>query len=265
MNDGSSPENKLVLSSGLDQVSATAATNYDGVFTTYISNSTTTSYFKVVGQAPAAYVNNNVSYTATPTYQTLSGAKTLTAGGTLPIILSGFTATLNGNQVDLTWTTSLELNSDHFTIQRSTDNGSSWKDLGTVAAKGNSSTTSNYSFTDASPASGVSEYRLVLVDLDKKTAYSTIQTVRTGLTTNVSVYPNPASSYVNVSIASTENNALTIRLLSQSGQLLVEKKVSNAAGTTVSVPVSAYPTGNYLIVVKSSDGAQQVSKLVITK
>lgn len=263
-NDGSSPENKLILNSSLDMINATNGSTYDGVFSAYVSGSNTT-YSKLVGQAPSTFQNNTVILNATPTYQILTGAKSLSASGTLPIVISEFTATLNGSQVNLAWTTALEVNSDHFTIQRSTDNGATWKDLATVAAQGNSSSPVNYSWTDANAAGGVSEYRLVLVDLDKKTAYSIIKTVRAGLTTGVSIYPNPASSYVNVSIAATENNALSIRLLNQSGQLLVEKKVSNAGGTTVSVPVSAYPTGNYLIVVKSSDGSQQVNKVFITK
>jgi hypothetical protein len=264
LNDGSNPNNRVEVNTNIDMVNASNAANYDGVFTVYTSGSSTTA-FKKLGLAPAGYVNEVAVDQGTPAQQLLTGTITLASIGTLPVILSEFTAVLNSNKVDLAWTTQVEINSDHFTVQRSVDGGNKWQDLGTVAAHGNYSGTSNYSFTDANPASGVAQYRLLIVDLDKKSEYSTIKIVRSGLITGVSVFPNPAHDYVNVSVAGTENNTLSIRLLNQAGQLLAEKKVSNAGGSTVSLPVSTYPTGNYLIVVKGSDGTQQVTKLVVAK
>jgi hypothetical protein len=58
---------------------------------------------------------------------------------------------------------------------------------------------------------------------------------------------------------------MSIRLISQSGQLLLEKKVNNTGGTTVTFPVSSYPQGNYLIQVTGQDGTQQISKLFISR
>jgi hypothetical protein len=263
-NDGSSPSNQIVLNDNISMVSATGAGTYDGILTSYTSGSVTT-YFKQVGNAPSGFVGDVAVNSGAVAYQTLTGTKTLNGTGTLPIILSGFEARLNSDKVDLSWTTLIEINADYFIIERSTDGGAKWLTLGTVAARGNSSGNASYSYTDANPAAGVAQYRLQMVDLDKKTAYSPIKTVRTGLITGVSIYPNPARDFVNVSVGGNETSSLSIRLLNQSGQLLAEKKVTSAGGTTVSLPVSTYPAGNYLIVVKGTDGSQQVSKLFISK
>jgi hypothetical protein len=172
---------------------------------------------------------------------------------------------VDNSQVNLTWTTQLEINSDHFVVQSSTNAGSSWNNIGTVAAHGNSSTPINYSFTDTKPANGTTEYRLELVDKGGSTTYSTVVAVRIGLATSVSVYPNPASTYVNVVLGGSATGNVTIRLMNTTGQVLMEKTASNAAGTTVPLTVSNFPQGDYLIVVVGSDGTRQVNKLLIAK
>lgn len=265
-NDGSNPANAIQLINSSASVNAIGANNdFDGIFTTF--EGTPTTYFKQVGNGVSAYSGATASNSRSlSNSNTLSGPVTLSSTGTLPIILSDFNALLDDNQVDLTWTTDLEVNSDHFAVQRSTNGGSSWETLGTVAAQGMSSISVNYSYTDATPASGVSEYRLQLVDRDGQSAYSTIRTIRTGQVSTISIFPNPTKDYVNITLGGeATTGSLDIRLLSQAGQLLVEKKVSNAGGTTVTLPVSNYPQGNYLILVTGPDGTQQVNKLLISK
>jgi hypothetical protein len=204
--------------------------------------------------------NGNASYGTT-----LIGAANLNGSGTLPIILESFSAIATNGAVDLAWTTDLEINSDHFTIQSSTNAGSSWNTIATVEAAGNSASPVNYTFTDNKPVSGTSEYRLVLVDRDGKTAYSQVKAVRIGAVSSVSVYPNPAADYVNVTLSGDASVTANIRLVNLAGQVLLERNVTNAGGTTVALPVSAFPAGNYLIVVTGSEGSKQVSKVLIAK
>jgi len=123
----------------------------------------------------------------------------------------------------------------------------------------------SYSFVDSHPSSGTSEYRLVLVDRNGNTAYSAVKAVRIGSISTVSVYPNPASDYVNVTLGGDASVSANIRLMNLAGQILLEKTVTNAGGSTVPLMVSSYPSGNYLIVITASDGSKQVNKILITK
>ncbi|HTI93552.1 MAG TPA: T9SS type A sorting domain-containing protein [Puia sp.] len=237
-------------------IDASTTGSLDGVFLAVPTPTAFTPYTYIDRLGNAAIYENSTQ---------LFGVNTLSSSGVLPIILSGFSATLDNGDVDLSWSTQLEINSDHFAIERSTDAGAHWSVIGVVAAHGSSSTVLNYSFSDSKPSSGTSEYRLQLVDKDAKYAYSEVKTIRNGLITAVSVYPNPARDYVNVTLGGSNTQSAVVRLLSQSGQLLVEKNVSNAGGTTVPLAVSSYPTGNYIIVVIGADGSKQVSKLLISK
>jgi len=262
--DGTNSTVQLVNGNAI--VNASSAGTYDGILLSYIAGSVA-QYFKQIGNAPADFNGNSVVPVSDPvSYGALkAGPITLSSDGTLPIILANFNAVVDNSHVNLTWTTQLEINSDHFVVQSSTNAGASWNNIGTVAAHGNSSTPINYSFTDTKPANGTTEYRLEMVDKDGSTAYSTVVAVRIGLATSVSVYPNPASTYVNVVLGGSATGNVSIRLMNSTGQLLLEKMVSNAAGMTVSLAVSNFPQGDYLIVVVGSDGTQQVNKLLIAK
>jgi len=266
LNDGSSPQNSIVLTSSNASIDPTLVTgDFDGIFTTF--GVSPVMYFKQVGTGHRAFSGTTIADMRTITPDILTGVKTLSGDGTLPIILSQFDAELNNKEVDLSWTTDQESNSDHFAVERSTDGGAHWDVLGTVAAKGNSSVAVHYSYTDADPASGMNEYRLQSIDRDGKSTYSEVKTVRNGLIGNVSIFPNPAKDYVNVTLGGSNEakGNLSIRLISQSGQLLMEKKVNNTGGTTVALPVSSYPQGNYLIQVIGQDGTQQISKVFISR
>ena len=262
-NDGTN--STIQLANGSSFLNASGAGTYDGILTSFSSGGAT-AYFKQVGNSPSGFFGNTIASVGTPSFgATQSGPVTLSSIGTLPIILADFNAIVDNGSVDLAWTTELEINSDHFVVQSSTNAGASWNNLGTIAAHGNSATPINYSFTDSKPATGTSEYRLQMVDRDGKTAYSTVKAVRIGLISSVSIYPNPAKDYVNVVLTGDASISANIRLINQSGQLLMEKNVSNAGGTTVPLSVSGYPQGNYLIIVTGSDGTQQVNKVLISK
>ncbi len=264
--DYTGPANTLDLAGNTSFLNASGASGYNGVLIV-TPNGATPNYLKYYGTNPVYFgynpvvtLNGNAQYGTTQL-----GAATLSSTGTLPIILSGFGVALKDGAVDLSWSTQLEINSDHFAIERSSNAGARWAVIGTVAAHDNSATVLNYSFSDSKPAAGTSEYRLQMVDKDAKYVYSEVKTIRNGLISAVSIYPNPARDYVNVTVGGSTTLGAVVRLLNQSGQLLLEKNVSHAGGTTVPLAVGTYPQGNYLVVVIGADGSQQVSKLLLSK
>ncbi|HTR28271.1 MAG TPA: T9SS type A sorting domain-containing protein [Puia sp.] len=262
-NDGF--DNKLAMANSNTIVNATGAGTYDGILTSFTSGGSTT-YFKQVGNKPNGFVGNTIASNGNASDgNVLVGALNLNAQGTLPIILGNFSAVVDNGVVDLAWNTDLEINSDHFTVESSSNAGATWNTIGTVPAAGNSAIVTDYSFVDSHPAQGTTEYRLVLVDRDGRTAYSPVKAVRLGQIAAVSVYPNPASDFVNVSLSGEASVSANIRLVNLAGQVLLEKTVTNAGGTTIPLTVSSYPAGNYLIVITASDGSKQVNKILISK
>jgi hypothetical protein len=182
----------------------------------------------------------------------------------LALVLVSFTAE-NGsnNTIDLDWTTQMESNTSHFTIERSAD-GVHWNEIGVVEAKGISINVSDYSFTDANPYAGVNYYRVQMVNLDGSFGYTDVKVIRTNIVNTVSFFPNPARDFVNATLANSENET-TLRLYNQSGQLLQEKKVSNSNGTIVTFSLQQYTPGVYVLNVMSADGSRQNGKILIAR
>ncbi len=181
----------------------------------------------------------------------------------LPISLVDFTASLNASgYVDLAWATDEEVNSDHFNVQRDA-NGTGWKTIGEVKAQGNSKLKTQYAFRDLNPITGTNSYRLQPVDKNGTYTFSDIKVIRTILSAGYNVFPNPAKENLFVSLGATAD--ATIRLVDISGKVLLEKKVSNAANTTVALPVRSFMQGNYILQVKTSGGDQFTKMVLITR
>jgi Secretion system C-terminal sorting domain len=165
----------------------------------------------------------------------------------LPIELLSFTATPEGNEVQLNWQTSLEQNSAGFDIERST-NGNDYQKIGTVSARG---IPSAYRFTDRGVPVGEYYYRLRQTDKDNRFTYSKTVKVTVGnRTTGYRILNNPASSYVDLSLPS-KRNATQINLVDVSGRLLSQRTIG--AGTTLYrlEGIDQYSPGVYFIQVVS--------------
>jgi type IX secretion system substrate protein len=177
----------------------------------------------------------------------------------LPVIISDFTTVLkNNNTVLLSWLASNNVGISDFEVQKST-NISDWHTIGTVQAQSGTSAESNYSFIDASPAIGVNYYRLLIQNADGAYTYSPIRSVILSSITSITVFPNPANSIMNVSIGNASPE-FDIRLISLSGQQL---QLARSGGSLISINVSNYPSGIYLLQVVSPDRILQTSSVII--
>ena len=112
-------------------------------------------------------------------------------GNPLPIALASFTAALKDKKVDVKWTTQSETNNAFFTIERSQDN-ETFSPIGSVEGAGNTTLVHNYTFTDPSPLSGTSYYRLAQTDFDGRSERFGSAVVNNKPGGALSLYPNPS-------------------------------------------------------------------------
>lgn len=164
-----------------------------------------------------------------------------------PVSLKGFEATGKDNAVLLNWSTTEELNTDHFNVQHSTD-GSSFTSIGTVKAIGIGA--NSYAFTDSKPTNGTNYYRLQSVDKDGSLYFSKI--VSASLTTHHSpliiIYPNPTKEALTI----RGSHIATVQAINNSGKVL--KVVSFRDATNPTLAVSNLPTGAYHLRIQTTDG-----------
>lgn len=153
------------------------------------------------GLIPATSVNGSV-YTFKDI--SLGDGKHFTFGTAvemLPVDLLEFHAEEENHQVVLTWATASEENNSHFTLERSTD-GKKFDFVATVEGKGTTNSRTDYSFTDMSPYTGRSYYRLSQTDFNGARKYFPIVKVDVGETgPTLSVYPNPSNGSFQVTVS----------------------------------------------------------------
>lgn len=139
----------------------------------------------------------------------------------LPMVLSSFKGAYADGVTDLSWVTLTELNAKQFVVEYSTD-GIYYTQAGTVAAKGNSAQSNSYQFRFTKADQPVLYFRLLLVDQDGRTDYSTVVTIRTGNKPSVTAgaYPNPFTEKLVVTVTTPRSGDVTIRLLDMNGRVL---------------------------------------------
>src|SRR5690606_16419073 len=116
-------------------------------------------------------------------------------GNTLPISLTRFEVHSIEESARLSWSTASEINNDYFIIERSTDGGD-FKAIAMVAGAGNSTNLIDYEFTDRSPVTGRSYYRLRQVDYDGRSSVSDIIPFISGKRTSFDLISATASNSV---------------------------------------------------------------------
>ncbi len=145
----------------------------------------------------------------------------------LPVQLSAFNATVVNKSVNLNWVTKSEINSKAFIIERSFD-GSNFKALAELKAAGNSVISREYFFSDvnAFSTSTLLYYKLKQLDIDGRTTYSRVLTVKAAneTTTRVKLFyqgNNRGSMWASLTVSSDQD--LTIQKISSDGRILSNK------------------------------------------
>ncbi len=177
------------------------------------------------------------------------GGGNFNGAGALPVDLTEFTVTKEGNVSLAAWITASERNNSHFNLQRSLD-GAEFTTLGRVntkAVNGTSDIELTYDYTDKAPQIGHNYYRLEQVDIDGQITYSAIIDVVWGSDGSiVSIYPNPATDKLNVDLTSDKVSQLEVRLMDMSGRVVKSVMQQTDKGlTNVTLNLSDIASGVY--------------------
>lgn len=133
--------------------------------------------------------------------------------GTIPVELTSFTASVNYNDVQLSWQTATEKNNSGFQVERKSTGD--FESIGFVPGFGTTTEPMSYSFTDVNINPGTYYYRLKQIDFDGTFEYSDAVEVdidAPGEFTLNQNYPNPfnPSTKITFSLASDANVTLKI-------------------------------------------------------
>lgn len=127
-------------------------------------------------------------------HSTDNGGNTGWIFSSLPLKLLKFTGIINEQKnILLSWTTSNEINTSHFNIQRSYD-GKEFVAVANIYSKSTNDNIKNYTYEDNKYSLNKAKiyYRLQMFDKDGSFTYSSIKSVNiVNKTQTISIYPNP--------------------------------------------------------------------------
>lgn len=203
--------------------------------------------------AAQSYVLLNPGFEAqTGSEMVASVAAVCGSGGPLPVKLIGFSAKIENGKSKLVWQTASEINAMGFDIEKST-NGKEFSKIGFVKAQNKGGF--QYQFIDNQTGLNTQYYRLKMIDIDHKFEYSAIKSVQLNDVFEVSVYPNPATDFLE--IACISEGISDIELMNMAGQ-----KMLTATKTDSKIDISHLPTGLYYLKIKTKSGKIDLKKIV---
>lgn len=174
----------------------------------------------------------------------------------LPIELLSFNAIPYHSEVRLNWSTASEINTDYFSIERSSD-GLWYEPIATHRAAGNSSNILYYSTVDNNPLPGMSFYRLKETDFDGYTSYSLPVTVHYYKNENEVelISAHSVNGQVSVTVFSTVNENFKLNFYDCIGQLISQTEGSLIPGyQEITMPLPMKPTGLFLVSIRTAFG-----------
>jgi len=145
-----------------------------------------------------------------------------------------------------------------FEVERSA-NGKNFITIGTV-----SKSAVGFEFIDENPLKGANHYRIRVLK-SGPAKYSNNQVVSFAGLTEASVYPNPASTQLTVSLKNIKAKQLSVVLYSQNGNAILQKNYPAQTGNT-SININGMNQfSNGLYIIKISDGNEIVlqQKIII--
>ncbi|MEL6636407.1 MAG: T9SS type A sorting domain-containing protein [Bacteroidota bacterium] len=151
----------------------------------------------------------------------------------LPVELARFSGFQEAGKVYLEWTTASERQNAYFKVQRSAD-GKDFETIGKVNGRGQSWTSYDYAFEDATPLPQLNYYRLEQVDHDGSSSYSEVLAFAFA-PAGIEVFPNPVQSTLTVQSDLLGAPQAEILIFDALGQLVQRQLADGKNGSTVAV------------------------------
>lgn len=168
----------------------------------------------------------------------------------LPVTWLSFTGRYFNGSVDLNWSTSLEVNNEEYTIERSAD-GQNFTAIGNVPGVGNTTSISRYSFKDTNPLSGSAYYRIKQTDRDGKFSYSDVIRVSNNEVAlkGIRLFPNPVSGNMPLTIenGNWSNKKVTITIYNAVGGIVRQEQITFGSDSRAKINVESLQKGSYFI------------------
>ncbi len=173
-----------------------------------------------------------------------------------------FAASPDRENIQLKWTTAKGFDAVSFVIEKSTD-GTTFKEIGTMAATSSSVTNSQYFFSDVNAITGKNFYRLRIINANGRVSYSNVEVVSKKGKVTVSVMPNPVAESFTIRFQPLASATYNVSLVSADGKIILNSIYAIRPGDakTIQRPGGIATGVYYLAVVNQSTNEKDIIKL----
>ncbi|PKP01328.1 MAG: hypothetical protein CVU11_15510 [Bacteroidetes bacterium HGW-Bacteroidetes-6] len=172
----------------------------------------------------------------------------------LPVELIQFDATCGNHGPEFNWSTATETQSHNFSLQ--IFRNESWDNIATIPAAGNSNSIQKYSFDCSDCPKGENYYQLIQSDFDGTINEQGIVVVNCSNEPGISIFPNPASDRIIVSMTNIDFNNAEFIVTDATGRVIPVHTEKNE--TEIHLNINDIAPGAYTIFCIS--GEQKVAK-----
>ena len=186
----------------------------------------------------------------------------------VPVELTSFSATSNGEKVVLNWKTATELNNQMFEIERRTAEGQ-YITIGYVEGSGTTTEPQDYSYTDNLSQTGTFFYRLKQIDFGGRYEYSDEIEVEVTAPLEFALdqnYPNPFNPSTVIKYSIPDNGFVTLDVYNLLGEKVASlvNSVQEAGRYEVTFDASKFASGVYVYTLRSGS-FNAVKKMILMK
>ncbi len=188
--------------------------------------------------------------------------------GVLPIELGRLAGSnVNNEYASLQWTSSNELESDGFEIERSDDNVHYYL-IGSENVNTSGAGSHNYTFKDQHPLSGINYYRIKQSSKDGELKYSNVLPLSFN-TYTFNIYPNPAHNQLFVRYGDDlgVGKKVSIQLINTLGVIVYQQQITlqGAANTLVLGLPASISSGMYIVQAVNEKGEKRTRTLFVER
>lgn len=184
----------------------------------------------------------------------------------LPTELISFQTICENNFIKCLWSTASEINNNYFILEHSYD-GLMWERIATIKGAGNSNEIIPYTFYDKQSNTGVNYYKLLQQDVDgkiKEIGKSTSTCNNSPIT--IIIFPNPASSVLNVILNNYFEDKGIITIYDQIGKKIMSIPVTTSTDfSKIEIDLKGLSPGNYYLHCTLNSDILPVQRFVVSE
>jgi len=187
----------------------------------------------------------------------------------VPVELASFSASVNGDEVTLSWITATELNNSGFEIERKSGE-EEWTALGFIEGHGTSTETQVYSFVDRGLLTGTYNYRIKQIDFNGSYKYYELsEEINIAAPNSYDLsqnYPNPFNPTTRIKYSVPVDGFVNIAVYNVLGEKVAEliNSIQKAGNYEFTFDATNFASGVYLYRMESGNFVS-VKKMMILK